>query len=95
MFDADTGARRDFSSRLDDKAGDTVTRWMYDLHMAAIWGRPYDIFVTLIGLAVVMLSGTGVFIWAKKRAARVAKRKRRGTSAGWQPQSGGEPVAAE
>ena len=96
IFDADTGARRDFYSPLDDRTGDTVTRWLYDLHLAAIWGRPYDVFVTLLGLAVVMLSGTGVLIWAKKRAARVAaKRKRRRVSTGWRPQPGNEPVAAE
>ncbi|MBB6229144.1 putative iron-regulated membrane protein [Polymorphobacter multimanifer] len=96
VFDADTGARRDFSSPLDNKAGDTVTRWMYDLHMAAIWGRPYDVFVTLMGLGVVILSVTGIVIWAKKRGARVsAKRKRHSKNAGQEVPPIGGAVAAE
>jgi len=76
-FDADTGARRSFISTADERVGDIATRWMSDLHMAAIWGRPYDVFVTLVGLAVAMLSITGAFIWAKKRAARVFVMNRR------------------
>lgn len=77
-FDADTGARRAFSSPRDERIGDAITRWMSDLHMAAIWGRPYDLFVSLLGLAVAGLSGTGTVIWWKKRKARMAARRKHG-----------------
>lgn len=95
VFDGDTGKQRDFSSPLEERAGDTVGRWMYDLHMAAIWGRPYDVFVTVLGLAVVMLSGTGIFIWWRKRSARLASKRRRLAVARLEAQSYGEAVAAE
>ena len=78
-FDADSGALRHFSSPLNEKAGDVVTRWMTDLHVAAIWGRPYALFVTLLGLAVAGLSMTGILIWLKKRSARLLARRKRQT----------------
>ncbi len=51
-------------------AGDTVTTWLTTLHMAHVWGLPFRIFMTLVGMVVAMLSVTGVVIWWKKRAAR-------------------------
>lgn len=95
-FDADTGAIRHFASPLDERAGDTVTRWMFDLHMAAVWGRPYDVFVTLLGLVVAGLSGTGVFIWWRKRRARLAgRRRRRPPAARTREPAVVQPIAAE
>jgi hypothetical protein len=41
------------------------------LHMAHVFGLPYRIFVALLGVAVSILSVTGVVIWWKKRQARV------------------------
>ena len=57
------------------KAGDTITIWLQDLHMAHVWGLPFKIFVCLMGLVVTMLSITGVYIWLKKRRAAQLKRK--------------------
>lgn len=51
-------------------AGDTVTTWLTTLHMAHVWGLPFRVFMTLLGVVVAMLSVTGVVIWWKKRAAR-------------------------
>jgi len=38
--------------------------------MARVFGRPYQVFVCLLGLVVAMLSVTGVYIWWKKRRGR-------------------------
>jgi uncharacterized iron-regulated membrane protein len=38
--------------------------------MAALWGIPFKAFMTLLGMAVAMLSVTGVVIWLRKRRAR-------------------------
>lgn len=42
------------------------------MHTANVFGLPYKIFVCVVGFVVAMLSVTGICIWRKKRAARVA-----------------------
>ena len=51
-------------------AGSTINSWIFALHMAQIWGLPFRIFVTCVGILIAMLSITGVYIWLKKRNAR-------------------------
>ncbi|HVL02128.1 MAG TPA: PepSY-associated TM helix domain-containing protein [Dongiaceae bacterium] len=70
-FDATTGALKHLYLPTGEAAGDTVTNWLYTLHMANIWGVPFKIFVCVVGIAVAVLSGTGVYIWWRKRAGRV------------------------
>ncbi|MFM2346426.1 MAG: hypothetical protein RL654_1179 [Pseudomonadota bacterium] len=53
-----------------EAAGDTVTAWLLNLHMAHLWGWPWRLFITLMGLVVALLSGTGLYIWWKKRRSR-------------------------
>ncbi|MBK9252744.1 MAG: PepSY domain-containing protein [Proteobacteria bacterium] len=53
-------------------AGITLINWLSALHMAAFGGIPYKTVVLLMGLAITMLSGTGVYIWWRKRRARLA-----------------------
>lgn len=78
-FDARNGELREI--HLEDlapgrqPAGDFLTRWLVDLHMAKVWGLPYRIFVCLMGLVVTMLSVTGVIIWWRKRRGRVGRKK--------------------
>jgi uncharacterized iron-regulated membrane protein len=50
--------------------------WLLTLHMAQVGGLPYRIFVSLLGLAITMLSVTGVIIWMKKRSARLLRGRR-------------------
>jgi uncharacterized iron-regulated membrane protein len=69
MFDGDTGAFISLSQPTGEHPGNTVESWLYALHMARIGGRPYQAFVCLLGLAVAMLSWTGVYLWWKKRKA--------------------------
>ncbi|ATQ67201.1 MULTISPECIES: PepSY-associated TM helix domain-containing protein [Methylosinus] len=54
--------------------GNTITSWLAALHMAAVFGMPYRIFVSVLGVVIAMLSGTGVYIWWKKRKARVGRK---------------------
>ena len=61
----DIGARYVFET-----GGDTIGSWLFALHMAAIWGLPFKVFVGMAGLVVAMLSVTGMVIWARKRSAR-------------------------
>ncbi|WP_348273259.1 PepSY-associated TM helix domain-containing protein [Methylocapsa sp. D3K7] len=69
-FDGDTGAFRSLDLPSGQRTGNTITNWMYALHMANVFGMPYKIFVCGLGLVITMLSVTGVYIWWKKRRAR-------------------------
>ncbi|NOU44554.1 MAG: PepSY domain-containing protein [Methyloglobulus sp.] len=53
-----------------------IKAWMFDLHMAAIWGLLYKIFIGLMGLVVTLLSITGAYIWVKKRRAAIANQNK-------------------
>lgn len=75
FFDADTGEFRLLLLPTGQYAGNTATSWLFALHEANIFGLPYRIFVCLLGLAIVMLSVTGVVIWLKKLRARKLKRR--------------------
>lgn len=70
--DDDTGERVAFEAPTGQTMGNTITTWLYHLHWGslAIGGWPYRIFISLMGLAVVALSVTGVWIWLRKRTKR-------------------------
>lgn len=70
FFSAKDGAFLHFMLPSGQHAGNTVTNWLYALHMGNVFGLPYRIFVCVLGLAIVMVSVTGVVIWLKKRRAR-------------------------
>lgn len=68
IFDANTGQLKQLLLPSGQHSGSTITNWLYALHMANVFGLPYRIFVCVLGLAIVMLSVTGIVIWLKKRA---------------------------
>lgn len=75
LFDADTGEQSLLLLPSGQYNGNTVTSWLAALHMANVFGLPYRIFVSVLGLAIIMLSTTGIIIWLRKRrAARLSKR---------------------
>ncbi len=76
FFDAYTGELRLVSLPTGQRAGNTLTTWLAELHRANLFGVPYRIFVCVLGLVIVMLSATGVYIWWKKRSARLAHVRR-------------------
>lgn len=56
--------------------GSGADQWFTALHRAEVWGLPYRIYVAALGLAITMLSVTGVIIWMRKRSARLLGRTR-------------------
>ncbi|MBI5011420.1 MAG: PepSY domain-containing protein [Methylocystis sp.] len=76
LFDSRSGALKSLSLPSGHRSGTTLTTWLVELHTANVFGLPYRIFVCALGLVVAMLSVTGVYIWWKKRSARLAHVRR-------------------
>ncbi|MBS0354607.1 MAG: PepSY domain-containing protein [Proteobacteria bacterium] len=74
-FDARDGTLVGSSIPGEGSAGDIFLQAMFPLHSGRIAGLPGRILVSLCGLAVAVLSVTGVVIWARKRRARGLKEK--------------------
>jgi uncharacterized iron-regulated membrane protein len=72
IFDANTGALKHLIVPTGVHRGDTITQWLTSLHMAAVWGIPFRVFVSATGLWVALISVTGTVIWLRKRRARRA-----------------------
>lgn len=70
FFDARTGELIGITLPTGAAAGDTVTHWLQTLHTGHVWGLPYRLLLTLVGLAVAVLSVTGVVIYLQRRQAR-------------------------
>ena len=77
VIDAASGAIKQVLLPTGQYSGNTITSWLLALHTANVWGMPYKIFVCVLGLAIMMLSVTGVLIWLKKR--RPSQRLKRST----------------
>lgn len=76
-FDGNSGKFAELSLPTGQNAGNTINSWIFSLHMAQIWGLPFRIFVTCVGVLIAMLSITGVYVWLKKRNARRVSQDRR------------------
>jgi uncharacterized iron-regulated membrane protein len=74
LLDAYTGELVGLDMPSGQHVGNTITSWLAALHTAAVFGMPYRIFVCVLGVVIATLSGTGVYIWWKKRKARVKRR---------------------
>ncbi|MFY9655339.1 MAG: PepSY-associated TM helix domain-containing protein, partial [Methylocystis sp.] len=73
FFDGDDGSFRGAMATSTGHSGETLTNWLRGLHMARepVDYLSYRIFVCVIGFVVAMLSVTGVYVWWKKRKARL------------------------
>jgi uncharacterized iron-regulated membrane protein len=73
FFDSDDGSLRTTMATSTGHFGETLTNWLRGLHMARepVDYLAYRIFVCILGLVVAMLSITGVYVWWKKRKARL------------------------
>jgi len=69
-IDANTGVLRAEQWPGNERAGDTIGRWITLLHMAAVFGLPMQILVGATGVTVVVLSVTGAVIWWRKSGSR-------------------------
>lgn len=100
VLDRATGALRGTFLPTGQAAGDTVYTWITSLHMAAMWGWPFKLLISLVGLAVGLLSVTGVVVWHKKRQSRRKSAANRAlrraaashAAAGSGPRSGSRPA---
>lgn len=77
LIDAATGEIKGWWLPTGDKAGNTISNWLGALHMGQVFGLPYRIFVSFCGLALVLVSVTGVLIWWKKRRGKPSRRAAR------------------
>ena len=74
FFDCNSGAEKLLLLPTGQHGGNTLTAWLYALHMANVFGLPYRIFVALLGEAIVVLSITGIIIWVRRRGTRSRRR---------------------
>ncbi|RZK99499.1 MAG: PepSY domain-containing protein [Rubrivivax sp.] len=70
-FDSRTGASVGATIPGTGSAGDIFLQSMFPLHSGRIIGLPGRILLSVMGVAIAMLSVTGVLIWARKRQARM------------------------
>jgi uncharacterized iron-regulated membrane protein len=52
------------------RAGNTFTSWIIALHVTSVFGRPWQIAVSTLGIVVVVITVSGVLIWWRKRRSR-------------------------
>lgn len=79
-FDGDSGDLHRFHAPTGLAAGDTISSWLFALHMGTVGGLAYRIVVCVMGVVVTTLAITGVWIWWGKRRLRCkAKTKARAT----------------
>lgn len=60
------------------KAADIFLQAQFPLHSGRLIGLPGRILISLLGIAVAVVSVTGVLIWNRKRSARLAKARQGG-----------------
>jgi uncharacterized iron-regulated membrane protein len=58
-------------------AGETLMHWLFPLHSGTAFGTPGMIAMCLTGLTPLLLVGTGLWVWLKKRQGRQFGEKRR------------------
>lgn len=79
--DAVTGKVERINFGYQSGFGNKVDQWLSTLHMGHIsqgWGhRLYQVFLALVGLAVGVLSVTGVYLWWKGRQQRIKSLQKR------------------
>ena len=68
--DADSGAVLALDAPNGSNVGRTLTDWITNLHTAKVFGWPMKVILTLTGVAILMLTMTGVTIFLRKRRTR-------------------------
>lgn len=76
FLDGGSGASAGGRVPFEGTAADVFMQLQFPLHSGRIAGLPGRILISLLGLVVALLSITGIVVWAKKRAARVAAVRR-------------------
>lgn len=76
-FDGNTGEWRHQVDPYSDTAGLKLIRVVYPLHSGEIFGVVTVALVFVLGIVTFGQAGTGLYVWWKKRASRVAARRNR------------------
>lgn len=71
-LDAFSGELLDIEAAAEGSAGDLFMRLQFPLHSGRILGLPGRIVISLTGLLVAVLSLSGIWIWYRKRRARLS-----------------------
>lgn len=77
-------------------AGETLMHWLFPLHSGTAFGTPGMIAMCLTGLTPLLLVGTGLWVWLKKRQGRQfgeKRREQRQRSAGIAPAKAESPLS--
>ncbi|MBB6123731.1 PepSY-associated TM helix domain-containing protein [Sphingobium subterraneum] len=74
-FDARTGRFAHEVNPYTDSAGLVMIRILYPLHSGDVGGAVTQAVVFVLGLATLLMSGTGCYVWWKKRRSRVASKR--------------------
>ena len=83
--DGDTGELQKVFYPTEDEPALALGTWLYTLHFANLFGwLAYRILVCALGLVIVVISVTGIYIWWIKHRARLMIRDRRKTNYGMQ-----------
>jgi uncharacterized iron-regulated membrane protein len=71
-LDGDSGDLVQMDVPSGEHAGNTVETWLRALHFADLWDSLlYRVTVCVLGLVIATVSITGIYIWIKKRRARL------------------------
>jgi uncharacterized iron-regulated membrane protein len=76
-FDAQDGHLVNVVDPYQDGAGLALIRSLYPLHSGQVGGWPTVALIFLLGLATIEMAGTGLYVWWKKHASRVAQKRAR------------------
>lgn len=72
-IDANTGAMLKVDLPTGVQAGNTIDYWLGSIHTVSVGGLAARMLVSAVGIAVVVITVTGVLVWARKRRARVVR----------------------
>jgi uncharacterized iron-regulated membrane protein len=73
FLDGATGAHQGGRVPWKGTAADIFMQLQFPLHSGRIAGVPGRAFLSFMGLVVALLSATGIYIWFKKRGARLSR----------------------
>ncbi|MCJ2178396.1 PepSY-associated TM helix domain-containing protein [Novosphingobium album (ex Hu et al. 2023)] len=74
-FDAQSGRLAEVFDPYHGNGNLAMYRWLYPVHSGHIAGLPTEILVIIMGLVIFGMCVTGVYLWWKKRPARVMRRR--------------------
>lgn len=77
FVDGGSGAAAGGRVPWEGTAADVFMQLQFPLHSGRIAGLPGRILISVLGLVVATLSITGIVVWAKKRSARITRRRQR------------------